>query len=72
MLKNGLYKKKLIPQFVCTYYLGLLAKVHTTILSIAIVDTKAVERTHKIEPKQKLTPGLHSVGRNRQASSLLQ
>ena len=32
-------QKKLIPQFVCTYYLGLLPKVHSTILSIQIQDT---------------------------------
>ena len=56
MLKNGLYKK-LILQFVCPYYLGLLPKVHSTILSIQIADTTPVERTHLIEPLQNLAPG---------------
>ena len=36
--------KKLIPQFVCTYYLGLLPKVHSTIPSIQIQDSPPVER----------------------------
>ena len=59
MLENGLYKKiHFIPQFACTYYLGLLQKVHSTILSIQNVDTTPLERTHKIEPLQKLAPGL--------------
>ena len=40
------YTKKMIPQFVCTYYLGLLPKIRSTILSIQIVDTTPVERTH--------------------------
>ena len=35
---------KLIPQFVCTYYLGLLPKVHSTFLSIQIQDSTPVER----------------------------
>ena len=43
MLENGC-TKKLIPQFVCTYYLGLLPKVHFTILSIQIQDSPPVER----------------------------
>ena len=36
--------QKLILQFVCTYYLGLLPKVHPTILSIQIQDSPPVER----------------------------
>ena len=36
--------KKLIPQFLYTYYLGLLLKVHSTILSIQIQDSPPVER----------------------------
>ena len=35
---------KLIPQFACTYYRGLLPKVHSTILSIQIQDSPPVER----------------------------
>ena len=36
--------KKLILQFVCTYYLGLLPKVHSTILSNQIQDSPPVEQ----------------------------
>ena len=45
MLENGLYEKT--DTTICfTYYLGLLPKVHSTILSIQIVDTTPVEQTH--------------------------
>ena len=40
----GCTKKKLIPQFVCTYYPGSLPKVYSTILSIQIQDSPPVER----------------------------
>ena len=56
--------KKLIPQFVCTYHLWLLPKVHSTILSIQNVDNTPVERTHQIEPLQKPVPGLIAIDYN--------
>ena len=39
-------QRKLILHFVCTYYLGVLPKVHSIILSIQIIDTTPVERIH--------------------------
>ena len=42
MLENRLYKK-LIPQFVCIYYLDLILKTHSTTLSSQTVDNTPVE-----------------------------
>ena len=51
-------RKKLIPQFACTYYLGMFLKVHSTILSSQTLDVVPVERTQKLEHLQKLAPWL--------------
>ena len=52
------HRKKLIPQFACTYYLGVFQRVCSTTLSSQTLDVVTGEQTLFLGVLQELAPGL--------------